>query len=80
MIQTKVVDLNEINKLVVVNVFIWNHLLSQKFVWSSHSFKSKIRIVETKFDREMAKTRVVDQDESCDFIVGDLLISNSLLF
>jgi hypothetical protein len=56
----KVLDLDEIYNFIVDDFFIWNHLLAQNSIRISKSLKFKFRIVQTKFDGNMDKTKVVD--------------------
>ena len=63
MTKTKVVYLVGFYNFVFDDFFIWNRLLSHNIIWSFHILKFKILIVETKPDREMAKTKVVNLDD-----------------
>ena len=58
-----VVDLDELYNFVVALFFSWDYLLFQNLVWSCHFLKFKIWIVQTKFDGEMTKIKVIDLDE-----------------
>ena len=69
MIKTKVVVTDEFYNFVFDDFFIWNHLVFQNFVQSSHISKFKFWIVQTKSDGEMTKTKVVDLDELFKFVV-----------
>ena len=79
MTKTRVVDLDELYNFVVDGFCIWNKLMSQNSIWSSHILKFKIQIVQTKSDREMTKTKVVGLDELYNFAGDDLFIWNHLL-
>jgi hypothetical protein len=76
MTKTKVLDLDELYKFVVDNFFIWNHLLSLNFVWSSHILKFKFWIIQTKSDREMTKTRIVDLNKFYNFVADNFFYLN----
>ena len=69
MTKTRVVDLDELYNFVVNGFCIWNKLMSHNSIWSSHILKFKIQIVQTKSDREMTKTKVVDFDEFLNFLI-----------
>jgi len=79
MAKTRVVDLDELYNFVVDGFCIWNKLMSQNSIWSSHILKFKIQIVQTKSDREMTKTKVVGLDELYNFASDDPFIWNHLL-
>jgi hypothetical protein len=79
MTKTKIVDLDELYRFVVDDFFIWVYLVPKNYIRSSQISKFKFRIVQMKFDGEMAKTKVVDLDEFYNFVVDDFSIWNRLL-
>jgi hypothetical protein len=79
MVKTKVVDFNEFYNFVVDDYFVWNQLVTRNFVQISQILKFNIWIFQIKFDREMAKTKVLDLDEFYNFVVDDFFIWNLLL-
>jgi hypothetical protein len=80
MTKTNDIDLDEFYNFVVYDLFIWNHLLSKIYVRISHNLKFKFWIVQTKSDKKLIKTKVVDLDELYNFVVADFSIWNNLLF
>jgi len=70
----KVVDLDEFYQLAVDDFFIWNHLLCQNYIRSSHILKSKFRIIQTKSYGEMTKIKVVYLDDLYNFVVYNFSI------
>ena len=79
MIKTKDVNLDEFFNFVVDEFFIWNHLLAQNSIWSSQNLKFKFQIIQTKCDGEMSKTKVIDIEKLCNFVVDNFFIWNYLL-
>jgi hypothetical protein len=63
MTKTKVVYLDEFNNFVVEDLFICNHLMSQNSSRSFHILKFKFQIIQTKFNGEITKAKVVCLDE-----------------
>jgi hypothetical protein len=55
--KSKVIDLKDLEKLIVDNFFIWNHLFKENFVWISHFIK--IQNFQTASDGETIQTKVV---------------------
>ena len=58
------------------NIFIWNHLSHENYVWF---LKFKIWIFQTASDGETSKTKVVDLEKLCNFVVENFLIWDHLL-
>ena len=83
----KVVVLDEIYNFVISkffnlrsfgcsNIFIWNYLSNKNYVWF---LKFKIWIFQTASDGEMPKTKVVDLEKLCNFVVENFFIWDHLL-
>jgi hypothetical protein len=66
--QNKVVDLKKLCDFVVDNIFIWNPLSNENYVWF---LKFKICIFQTTSDGETPKPEVVDLEKFCNFIVDN---------
>ena len=83
----KVVVLDEIYNFVVQTFLIWDRLDVQIFSFEiiyltkiSFDFvKFKIWIFQTTSDGEMPKTKVVDIEKLCNFVVDNFFIWNHLL-
>jgi hypothetical protein len=71
MIKTKVVDLNELYNFVAAYFSIWNHFLSQNYIWVCYILKFKFRMVQTNSDEEMTKTKVVNPNKFYNFVFND---------
>ena len=82
----KVVVLHEIYNFVVQNffylrsfgcpnIFIWNNLSNENYVWFQNF---KIWIFQTASDGETPKTKVVDLEKLCNFVVENFFIWNHL--
>lgn len=79
MTKFKVVDLDDFCNFIVCDFFSWNHLLSKKFIRSSHILKFKFWIVRTKSHGKMSKIKVVDLDDLYNFVGSDFSIWNHFL-
>ena len=55
------------------NIFIWNNLSNKNYVWF---IKFKIWIFQTASDRETSKTKVVDLEKLCNFVVDIFFVWN----
>ena len=63
MTKIKVIGLREFRIFVIDDFCSQNHLLFQNLIWSSHFFKFKIWIVQTKSHEKMTKIKVVGLDD-----------------
>ena len=59
------------------NIFIWNNLSNENYIWF---LKFKIWIFQTASDGETPKTKVVDLEKLCNFVVDNFFICNHLVF
>jgi hypothetical protein len=74
MTKIKVIDLDELYNFYVHDFFKWNHLLFENVVSIWYFLKFKFWIVETKSDREMTKTKIVDLNDLWNFVVDNFSI------
>ena len=72
MTKIKVLDLNDLYNSIVADFSIWNHCMSQNSIWGCNILKFKFQMVQTKSDKEMIKTKIIDLDKLYDFVVDDL--------
>jgi hypothetical protein len=74
--QNKSCRFQKLCNIVVDNVFVWNHLSNENYIWI---LTFEFWIFQMTSDGETTKTKVVDLKKLCNFVVDNFFIWNNLL-
>lgn len=78
MTETKLEEHDDIYNFVVDSLSIWNHLRYQNSIYKSHILKFIFLNCPMNTNEEISKTKVIDCEETYNFIVDNLSVWNHL--